>query len=283
MNDMPWLVCIDLDGTILKNNGTDINDFNIKIIDKLILLGHKVCITTGRNKLATKPIFDYLNLKHLSVCAAGAHIVDFIKNEDKSIFYIQKEIMYELLNNTKFLSLINSVSIEYKDMLYVNSNISHVLEYIHAEFQEFYKVISIDKMVGIPAKSFFIDPKDNESVVEIEKILKQYPIFHSYTANVANYFETFSQKKLIEVNNAFSTKHFGIKYLRKYYNIKKENTICFGDSFNDYDMLLNEINSVSMKNAIPKLHKISKYVTSKTNEDGGVGYFLNEFFNLKIL
>ncbi len=64
----PWLITIDLDGTLLNSShgfhpNTSFNEKNLTVIKKLINEGHKVAIVTGRPWRDTKEIYDKLNLR----------------------------------------------------------------------------------------------------------------------------------------------------------------------------------------------------------------------------
>jgi len=77
------------------------------------------------------------------------------------------------------------------------------------------------------------------------------------------------------VNNNVS-KGNAINILLKYLDIKKENTLCFGDSINDIDMFKSCGVKVAMENAIDSLKKESDFITDSNNNDG-ISKFLNKY------
>ena len=50
--------------------------------------------------------------------------------------------------------------------------------------------------------------------------------------------------------------------------IAKEEVMIMGDSFNDYSMFTEFIETVAMENAIPEVKEIAKYITDTNNNDG---------------
>jgi hypothetical protein len=50
--------------------------------------------------------------------------------------------------------------------------------------------------------------------------------------------------------------------------------IAFGDQMNDYQMLKKVGYGIAMKNANDQLKSIADGITQKTNDEGGVGYYL---------
>lgn len=85
----------------------------------------------------------------------------------------------------------------------------------------------------------------------------------------------------LEINAKTAHKSNAMKALAAYYNIDMKNTIAFGDGENDLEMLEDASHGVAMKNAseFVKLH--AKYETNLTNDEGGVGFYLEKFFSDK--
>lgn len=68
----PWLVALDIDGTVLQEDGT-LADAVVDAIRRVDALGHEVMLATGRSATMTLPVLDRLGIapQHL-VCANGA-------------------------------------------------------------------------------------------------------------------------------------------------------------------------------------------------------------------
>ena len=79
-----------------------------------------------------------------------------------------------------------------------------------------------------------------------------------------------------DIVNGYVCKGNAINSLLKILNIKKENSICFGDSINDISMFNNVGISVAMGNSIDELKNIADYVTD-TNDNDGISKFCNEY------
>ena len=63
--------------------------------------------------------------------------------------------------------------------------------------------------------------------------------------------------------------------------IDKKDVMILGDSFNDYSMFEIFEESVAMKNAIPEVKKIAKYITD-TNDNQGVAKAIYNVLNSKM-
>lgn len=79
----------------------------------------------------------------------------------------------------------------------------------------------------------------------------------------------------IFINNKSVDKGTAISEFLKAKNIKKEETICFGDRINDITMFKSCGNTVAMKNADEELKKIADYITL-SNEENGVADFIKK-------
>ena len=71
----PWLVAIDIDGTLISDYGT-LNPWTITEVSRLADAGHLVTIATGRSVPMSLPFVEKLGISpELVVCANGAIIV----------------------------------------------------------------------------------------------------------------------------------------------------------------------------------------------------------------
>ena len=68
-----------------------------------------------------------------------------------------------------------------------------------------------------------------------------------------------------------------IQQLANHLNIPKENTMSFGDSMNDESMFTHAEHAVAMKNALPAIKEIAKYITAFTNNEDGVAHFIEDW------
>ena len=63
-------------------------------------------------------------------------------------------------------------------------------------------------------------------------------------------------------------KGVGLQELMSYLQIKKEEVVCFGDNFNDIEMMQTAGFSVAMGNAIPEIKALADYITTTTDQNG---------------
>lgn len=90
-----------------------------------------------------------------------------------------------------------------------------------------------------------------------------------------------SKPFFLEVTKLGIDKGTAIKKLADLLNIKKEEIIAAGDSFNDISMLKTAGTSVAVANAQPEIKEITDYIVS-SNDEGGIAELINKFIFTKI-
>jgi Cof subfamily protein (haloacid dehalogenase superfamily) len=75
MTGARWLVALDVDGTVLREDGS-LGDDTLREVRRVAGLGHEVMISTGRSVSMTLPVLDRLGLtSSYVVCANGAIVL----------------------------------------------------------------------------------------------------------------------------------------------------------------------------------------------------------------
>lgn len=86
----PWLVALDVDGTILREDGV-IGDAVIEQIQRVAALGHEVVIATGRSESSTLPVVQRLGISpEYLVCANGAVVLR--RDPDAPVGYVRARV-----------------------------------------------------------------------------------------------------------------------------------------------------------------------------------------------
>ncbi|POY74876.1 hypothetical protein BMF94_2149 [Rhodotorula taiwanensis] len=113
-------------------------------------------------------------------------------------------------------------------------------------------------------------PMDEEVVPQfLELIEKSFPDVAFKTTRALPY--------IIEIVAEGVDKSAALAYFCAKFNVKAENVITFGDGENDVGMFEAAGYSVAMANGMKKPKRVATHQTS-SNDDGGVGKFLNKIF-----
>ena len=83
-----------------------------------------------------------------------------------------------------------------------------------------------------------------------------------------------------DINIKGTSKGNAINKLFELLNIKKEESICFGDSRNDISMFQSCGIKVAMKNGTDEIKQQADYITEFSNDDNGVIKFLKKYLTI---
>ncbi len=284
-NKHPWLITIDLDGTLLKSSrgihpNTEFNDYNLKIIEKALKKGHKVAIVTGRPWRDTEKIYEALGLKTIVANYNGASIHHPHDELFSPInFGINRRLFKQLINETRLGEAMTNFVIEGPTKTHVlDLKDKDMLEQFHihegANVHQCTKDIEFDE--NPQSFIFRIDEtkvEKNELITELRRKFGEAFLFRFWLHPEKNMVN-------IEANAKSVSKGTAIKFIASYYNIPMFRTIAFGDGENDIEMLHVASLGVAMKNASDLVKSHANDITDFTNDDAGVGKYLENFFNL---
>lgn len=285
-----WLITVDLDGTLLNTNasyvGAENDEIHPKIKEvfkKILAQGHKIAIVTGRPWEDSKPIYKALGSPGLIANFNGAHIHNPTDPSFNDIhFSINSKLLKELLSEEEIASRKTSVVVESIGTTYVdNKEDMKMQEMINLSEEALSTDWNIEDWVEKDPQSVLI----GLDVHDIED--PYYSIYHKLKRKYGNAVELrFWGKKdadwiLLEVNLKTANKGNAMLLAAHYYNIPVANSIAFGDGLNDREMLMHANVGVAMSNAKGTIKSFADDSTDFSNAEGGVGYYLEEFFNLK--
>lgn len=253
------LITTDIDGTILKYDGT----FNQPVYDCIQKLEHngvKVILITGRMHKSAKKIADMFNLQNPIVSFQGALIKDNSK-EEKTLYarYIPIDTTKNILKWSKSQKI--DVNLYMDDELYSENENGSIKQYTKAQnIPYFIKDFESLKIENVN-KVLLIDYEDAEHVTEIKnQLTKDYP--ELYIVKSTEYF--------CEVCHPEATKGDGVRFLQQYYGITKEETLAIGDHDNDIELLQAAGVRAAMGNGSDDLKNVADFVTDTVDNDGFV-------------
>lgn len=262
-------VFLDVDGT-LTNSTKEITEATKIPIKAIKDKGIYVILCSGRSNRDVCKYSKDVCASDYAISSNGAQIyncktkTNFYKN---SIEYNEIEELWEYCNKHNLELVLNIENGQignniFCSNMYTNRTIIRNIE----------EIKNIDIFQIIINSNNYYDMKECEGYIALYENLK-----------IANYSKDYINKEInskepyyIFINNKFVDKGTAINKFLKSMNIKKEQTICFGDRINDITMFRNCGNTVAMKNADEELKKIADYITL-SNEEEGVADFLKKY------
>ena len=260
------LITIDLDDTLLRDDLT-ISKRNITAIAEAVRKGVKVTLASGRATPSVSYYLDILGLEIPIIAYQGARIVD-IKN--KVILY-KKEI-----NPKQALPII-----QYAEKMNVHCNV-FIDDVIYIEkanyWSQYYQQLS--KVVPMKEVGKLSNFLNNQSVTKIifidehERLKELKQAVEVLLDDGINVY--FSKPNYLEFTNKYGTKGEAVKFLGEYFNIKREEIIAIGDTYNDISMIEYAGLGVCMQNGTEAAKEVADYITL-SNEDDGVAHVIHKF------
>lgn len=272
------LIASDMDGTLL-NNDHDIDKETVDAIRKAEEAGIIFAISTGREYESVKELLDRHNIKAQCVLSNGAEyrdengdILDVInikeevakkiieildKNEISARIFTDKGVFTtstkeRALQEVIFRTMSFNPSLSEAEAREVAENLGFFtcLQYIEDLDKFFEDGVEVRKFVAFHSDIELID-KMKKTLCEIEGLA----ISSSFRDN-------------IEITDINAQKGIILEKVANKMEIPKEEVMILGDSFNDYSMFEIFEETVAMRNAIPEVKAIAKYITDSNDKLG---------------
>lgn len=270
-----YLITVDLDDTLLTSE-KQITQESIEYIRHLVSLGHHFIINTGRPFQGALRFLKTLGIHEPMIVNNGSAIVYFDENYENIIDYhlfpmnINKVKKFNhkikhMINSGTVTSLFKFYSYDFSKVPFWIIHEGCGIEFVEGDIEY--------NLNTTPHISEYLVKKEYEK--EFEKILnqKQFESFHYIK------WGSFDDVVSFEIASKKASKGLAMEYLRKKYNIKKENTISFGDQLNDLSMIEMANYGVAMINSRTEVKEKAKYTSEFDFNNNGVISFLKNLFN----
>lgn len=279
---MIQLIASDMDGTLLNDSQT-ISQENIDAIRLANEHGITFMVATGRGYTEAKPALEKANIVCPMITVNGAQIYDetgtllFTSSiDDVTASEISQELnksgLYYEIATTKGIFSINQTKRIENVANFIASNkpsISYkmaiALSAAHLDLLSIQYVDSLESIIQDPEinilKFIVFSPDGPESFTTIRSTIQ----------SMDDIFITSSHPNNIEINHSNAQKGAALAYIANHFSIPIENTMTFGDNFNDMSMLKAAGVGVAMGNAEPEVKAVAD-ITTDTNVNNGVAH-----------
>lgn len=249
---MKKLVSFDVDMTLLNHVPHEIPASALKAIERLKERGHLVALATGRDmdnrysrqyqELVQPDAIIHMNGTKITVGDQLLHDA-----------YMEPALLEQILTFAEKNGHCVGVTIGDEDY-YVNPDIltahdKRRWQDCGRQYKDPWKLMEI----GVRTLAYIGNPDGAKAFEEAFPQLKL-PLFAGLEG-----------ADIIEKKNS---KAQGLERLCEYFGIAKEDTVAFGDSMNDYEIVQEAGIGVAMGNAVEKLKEAADYVTDPIMEDG---------------
>lgn len=259
------LIFLDIDGTLTKAGENTPPQSALDAIKKTQEKGNLVFLCTGRNFGMLKPLLKY-GFDGVIGCGGGLIMV---KDEIIYDHPMKSEVRDDLMDILKRNGVFRTI--ESKDITYGDENLESFLNNTsesNSEIERWRKALS--SSLGIRPMSEYDGRDIYKIVIMCETNEQLQEARDKYEKDFVFAIQEVQAHNCLNgdlVNKDFD-KGQAILRVCEYLNVDKENTIGFGDSMNDLEMIETVNISVCMENGSNKLKEISNFIAPSVENDG---------------
>lgn len=259
------LLVVDFDDTLL-NDDLEIGEGNLKAIKQAMEKGVYVVFNSGRSNDSMLKFINRLNIHddHEYFASFNGARIDtvggeniFLKNISGSLLHRLIDLGHEYNLDTQF----------YENGMVVEKATDITYNYCKLTNIDFRVMSNIKELVQ-STKVLFNSP-------DIDKLNQLKKVIETELGDQLNVF--FSKPTYLEVLHKEANKGLVVKFLAERLNIKQEEIIAVGDSFNDIYMIEYAGLGVAVKNARDAVKEVADYVTETTNNEDAIKEVIDKF------
>lgn len=256
------LIASDMDGTLLNDKKEFPHDFD-EVLDKLCEKNIHFVVASGRSYSTLKINFEGKLDKLDFICDNGAYVI--VNGELVSMSLLKKSCVKHLIEICRGMERVTPVLCGVHGTYFERRD----EEFYHEVTRYYLHYTCVDDIAAVDDDIFKIAVCDYNGA---EKNV--YPIVAKEFAE--DFTVAVTGPKWIDIMNKGINKGAALKEIREHLGISPEETMAFGDYFNDVELLQNADYSFVMKNAHPDMRQYGKY-TAESNNDEGVTKAIRQY------
>lgn len=256
------LIASDMDGTLLNDKKEFPHDFD-EVLDKLCEKNIHFVVASGRSYSTLKLNFEGKLDKLDFICDNGAYVI--VNGELVSMSLLKKSCVKHLIKICRGMDRVTPVLCGVHGTYFERRD----EEFYHEVTRYYLHYTCVDDIAAVDDDIFKIAVCDYNGA---EKNV--YPIVAKEFAD--DFTVAVTGPKWIDIMNKGINKGAALKEIREHLGISPEETMAFGDYFNDVELLQNAGYGFVMKNAHPDMRQYGKY-TAESNNDEGVTKAIRQY------
>jgi Cof subfamily protein (haloacid dehalogenase superfamily) len=262
VKDKVKVVISDLDGTLL-NKEHRISDYTKTVFQELHDQNYLIVVATGRHHLDAMPIVDGLGFPLYLVTSNGARI----HSPQKELLF-SHDIDSDSIKSVLDLGIDSEITtVLFKENVWQTNRHNEALNNFQTELNYLPEVVDFATVEDFSAIKMFFTHDRHSKLMELrDQILSKYPDLFSHA---------FSLPLCLEFMDKSVDKSVAISKILEIENFNFEQTISFGDGYNDEKMLNATAKGLLMGNSPDSLkNKLFNLEVIAMNYDDGVANYL---------
>lgn len=232
------LIASDIDGTLIKDSTPDLYPEMVRAVNSLMKQGILFCAASGRQYQSIRNVFRNVDGNIIYIAENGAQIR--YRGEDISVTPMKRGVASDIIKQLREYSHCCDIIADTVNGCLTESNSKEFIDLLtygyHNEFTLVKDILETD------AEIIKISVYQKESVREFgESVL--IPLWKDRVK------VTLAGEEWVDFMDASVDKGHALTFVQKYFDIKKEETMAFGDNNNDIGMLKAAGISYAVENA----------------------------------
>lgn len=249
------LIVSDIDGTLLPEGATNLNPEYFEVIRRLTDCGVSFAAASGRQVSSVRSVFQSIEEHICYITDNGAYVLDGGQ---------------PALERTMCREDLKALLLDLKEMPEAGVVLSNTEGFFLDTYdEELYQLLYVQyKGTGGVLDSFddYLDTCLKISLYFKDDSSRYFPAIHEkwsdrFTVNI-------SGAKWIDICDKESTKGNAVRWLQQKLHVTPEETVVFGDNFNDVSMLQCAEHSYASVLAHPDVKKEAQHTVASYEEDG---------------
>lgn len=274
------MVAIDLDGTLLSNDGR-VSPRNKAAVHKALRAGLLICFATGRNYTESQTILDAVEHYDTAVFVGGAMVIDTKHRKTLHRMGMEPKLAREV---SGLMESMGHAALALQDTQVAGYDYLVTADVQLNEATRTWMEVTAAKVQRVPRLGehphdctirigIVASRQETEGVrVALEKRFAEGIVCHSL------YVPSYGVE-VLEVFDPSVNKWEGIQHIARQHGITPEQIVAIGDDVNDIAMVSRAGLGVAMGNAKDELKAVAKRVIRRNDEDG-LAEFLEELVAL---
>lgn len=265
------LIALDLDDTLLNADAL-IDDYNVETLRRAAEKGIYVVLCSGRAEDGILPFVRRLDIAgkqagRFLIAINGCSVYDMHLRQQIYMRSVDKSVLLEADAEAEKMGLRSEVyspdTIFYREetsWTRKDVDLCHVKGKVVENYTDFLREGQFPKM---------LIPGEPEALQVLQAKLK------ALMGDKAVIF--ISKPYFLEILPLNCGKGEAVLWLARHIGIDPAQTMCFGDSMNDEDMIVKCGYGVAMCNGLDYIKNVADFVTEKDNSSSGVGDFISKY------
>lgn len=270
------LLFSDIDGTLIKNDGT-IDDALADKLKQLSENGHGLILSSGRPLDSILPVQDYIEKK------SNTHFADAYIISNNGAMVYDCNAKKTLLTQRVSLPMVNTIQQVAKDFGIHIQTYKQGAIVCEKEDDEIHHYQSRIKLPVVYTERFvdvLDEPPYKMLSIGLEGKSQQLPFKEYIETHFSNELVTFfSREEYMEIVNKDASKGNALVFLCKHLNVPIENAYAAGDLENDISMIVAAGEGYAMANGDDKVKASAKHITLNDCEHAGLIEVIDHMLN----